>query len=210
MEATTANGLCTVRVRALPLPAQLASILDNHKDLLSRSFASEHDALRISSPTAADSGNADPEHGSSSNGCHDSRAGPQPDGAYTDSTGAVDSNGHSSAAADIHRPEHAQAEDLGLGRLSLLSKTAADSETSAGRRDQSSPPESWQAEQQHSSSAPQGSQGAAAQHRKSADIGQLRARLRAAAQDAGAGVDDLFRRAWMLGPHRVSRPWEIV
>ena len=209
VEATTANGLCTVRVRALPLPAQLASILDNHKDLLSRSFASEHDEPRTSSPAAADCGNADPEHGSSTNGCHDSLAGPQPDGAYTDSTGALDSNGHSSAAADSQRSEHAQAEDLALSSLSLLSNTAANSEASAGRRDQGSHPESQQAEQQHSSSAPEGSRGVAAQHRKSADIGQLRARLRAAAQDAGAGVDDLFRRAWMLGPHRVSLTWEI-
>ncbi|CAK0786123.1 hypothetical protein CVIRNUC_009336 [Coccomyxa viridis] len=204
VEATTANGLCTVRVRALPLPAQLASILDNHKDLLSRSFASEHDEPRTSSPAAADCGNADPEHGSSTNGCHDSLAGPQPDGAYTDSTGALDSNGHSSAAADSQRSEHAQAEDLALSSLSLLSNTAANSEASAGRRDQGSHPESQQAEQQHSSSAPEGSRGVAAQHRKSADIGQLRARLRAAAQDAGAGVDDLFRRAWMLGPHRAG------
>ena len=118
VEATTANGLCTLRVKALPLPAQLASMLDNHKDLLSK--------------------------------------------------------------------------------------------TDAGRRDQGScPPESQQVKQQHSSSAPEGAQGAAAHHRKSADIGQLRARLLAAAKEAGTGFEDLFRRAWMLGPRRVSSPWDV-
>ena len=209
MEATTANGLCTVRVRALPLPAQLASILDNHSDLLSRSFASEHDELRTSSPTAASRGNANPEHGSSFNGCHDSVAGPHPGGAYRDSTGAIYSNGHSSIAAESQKAEHAHAKDLGIGSLSLENNTAADSEASAGKRNRGSPPESQQAEQQHSSSAPEGSRGAAAHPRKSADIGQLRARLLAAAKEAGTGVEDLFRRAWMLGPHRVSSPGKL-
>lgn len=204
MEATTANGLCTVRVRALPLPAQLASILDNHKDLLSRSFANKHDEQKASPHATADRHDAAPEHGSSSNGCPDGLAGQQ-----LHSVGASDSNGHSSIAANSQKAEHAHAEDLGLGGLSLQRKSAADAETVAGRRDQGSPPGSQQAEQQHSSSAPEGSQGAA-QHRKSADIGQLRARLLAAAKEASTGVEELFRRAWMLGPHRVSSPWNVV
>lgn len=36
VEATTPNGACTLRVRAVPLPAALAMALDQHADLLAR------------------------------------------------------------------------------------------------------------------------------------------------------------------------------
>jgi hypothetical protein len=46
VEATTANGLCTIRVKAQPLPSQLASVLDAHVEVLRRALISEADAGR--------------------------------------------------------------------------------------------------------------------------------------------------------------------
>ena len=46
VEATTASGACTLRVRALPLPAALAAVLDQNADLLRLTVAGQQVGCR--------------------------------------------------------------------------------------------------------------------------------------------------------------------
>ena len=195
VEATTANGLCTIQVRALPLPAKLASILDNHEDLLRRTFASERDELAASNALQHDISAATQQHDSSA----------ALEQAPAASLAPVESNGHGSSAPELHSTAGTSDEPQ-LSSLTLEDKapdSASESASKAvGYGNSANPAGLVQSEQQHASSMG-AAQHDAAQRGKSADIGQLQSRLHAAAKEAGTAVEDLLQRAWMLGPRRV-------
>lgn len=197
VEATTANGLCTIRVRALPLPAQLASILDNHADLLMRTFASERDALAesnaLSHSNAGNIGNvSDSQHAGSA----------VPEQAPSAASEAAETNGHSSTRLDL---EGLKRSDAGLVASGLSLQDSASRSESAVQSSGTDPQPGSQQEQQqqHASSAGDLAR-SVARRGKSADIGQLQKALMAAAKEAGPPAEELLQRAWMLGPHRVS------
>ena len=181
VEATTANGLCSVRVKALPIPAQLASILGNHEDLLMRTFASERDDLA---------------HINSSPNQHASTAAPE------QASTAAESNGHSMAGSHSTSAAALSNGNLDLSSLSLTDEAAETASRTDSRGQEGAVAKQPEDDQQHASSAGDLEQSRADQV-KSADIGHLQDRLQAAAKEAGQPVQDLFQRAWMLGPHRV-------
>lgn len=195
VEATTANGLCTIRVRALPLPAKLASILDNHEDLLRRTFASERDELAASNALRHDISTAPQPYDISA----------APEQAPAASLAPIESNGHSSAPPELHSTG-GTSDELQFSNFTLEVKaphSASESASkAAGHGNSANPAGLVQNEQQHASSTG-GDQHDAAQRGKSADIGHLQSRLHAAAKEAGTAVEDLLQRAWMLGPRRV-------
>ena len=184
VEATTANGLCTLRVKAMPIPAQLASILGNHEDLLMRTFASERDDLA---------------HSNSSHGQRASSAAPEQAPMLS---AAAETNGHSKVGSESSSAPTGPSGDMDLSSLSLhdmTAETASHTESTGREGAAGKHPEE---DQQHASSAGDLEQ-SRAQQVKSADIGHLQDRLKAAAREAGQPVQGLFQRAWMLGPHRV-------
>ena len=195
VEATTANGLCTIRVRALPLPAKLASILDNHEDLLRRTLASERDELAASNALQHDISTATQPYDSSA----------APEQAPAASLAPVESNGHSSAAPELHSTGNTS-EEPQISNLTLEDKAPDSASESAGKAaghgNSTNPAGLEQSKQQHALSTG-ADQHDASQRGKSADIGQLQSRLHAAAKEAGTAVEDLLQRAWMLGPRRV-------
>ena len=181
VEATTANGLCTLRVKALPIPAQLAAILGNHEDLLMRTFASERDDLA---------------HSSSSPDQHASSASEQ-------ASITAESNGHSVAGSHSTSAAAGSSGNVDLSSLSLTENAAeSDSQTNSTGQEGTAAKQT-DSDQQHASSAG-GIEQSRADQVKSADIGHLQDRLQVAAKEAGQPVQDLFQRAWMLGPHRVT------
>ena len=188
IEATTANGLCTMRVRALPIPAQLASILGNHEDLLMRTFASERDDLATSNALLRSNG---------THGQHASSA--VPEQAHVPS----ERNGHHSAAAGGSNSAASPTGNPDLSSLSLHDSADESADLADSRSKTERERKHPDSEQQHPSSAGDLEQ-SRAQQVKSADIGHLQARLKAAAKEAGQAAQDIFQRAWMLGPHRVS------
>jgi hypothetical protein len=195
VEAITANGLCTIRVRALPLPAKLASILDNHEDLLRRTFASERDELAASNALQHDISRATQPYDSSA----------APEQAPAASLAPVESNGHSSAAPELCSTGGTSdgPQFLNLSLEDKAPDSASESASkAAGHRNSANPAGLVQSGQQHAASTG-GDQHGAAQRGKSADIGQLQSRLHAAAKEAGTAAEDLLQRAWMLGPRRV-------
>lgn len=186
VEATTANGLCTLRVKALPIPAQLASILGNHEDLLTRTFAGERDDLA---------------HSDGLHGQQASSAAPQQ---AAEMTAAADSNGHSENGTNGSSAPADPCNGPDLSSLSLHNKAAGAAGHVDGKgQEGAAAPAQSETDQQHASSAGDLEQ-SRAQQVKSADIGHLQKRLKAAAKEAGLPVQELFQRAWMLGPHRVS------
>ena len=185
VEATTANGLCTLRVKAMPIPAQLASILGNHEDLLMRTFASERDDL-------AQSNSAPGQHAGSG----------APEQALKPSA-AAESNGHSKAGSDSNSAPADLNGGVDLTSLSLQDNTPESGSHTESKGQQGKAGKHPEEDQQHASSAGDLEQ-SRAQQVKSADIGHLQDRLKTAAKEAGQPVQDLFQRAWMLGPHRVS------
>ena len=171
-----------MRVRALPIPAQLASILGNHEDLLMRTFASERDDLATSNALL---------HSNGTHGQHASSA--VPEQAHVPS----EHNGHSIAAAasPTANPD--------LSSLSLRDRVNESANLADSRPHTEKERKHLDGEEQHPSSSGDLEQ-SRAQQVKSADIGHLQARLKAAAKEAGQAAQDTFQRAWMLGPHRVS------
>ena len=182
VEATSANGLCTVRVKALPIPAQLASILGNHEDLLMRTFASERNDL------------------AHSNGSHDQHAS---SAAPEQASMTAESNGHSMAGSHSTSAAPGSNGNPDLSSLSLADKAADSASQTNSTGQEGTAAKQTDGDQQHASSAG-GIEQSRADQVKSADIGHLQDRLQAAAKEAGQPVQDLFQRAWMLGPHRVS------
>ena len=185
VEATTANGLCTLRVKALPIPAQLASILGNHEDLLMRTFAGERDDL------------------AHSNGLHGQPASSAAPQQAAEVTAVAESNGHSKAGPDSSSTPTGSCHRADLSSLSLHDKADEAAGHVKSKGQEGAAPAQPEADQQHASSAGDLEQ-SRAQQVKSADIGHLQDRLKAAAKEAGLPVQELFTRAWMLGPHRVS------
>lgn len=93
VEATTANGVCTIRIKALPLPSQLASLLDNNADVLQRAVTAEDSrTAKRRSPEAAG-------HISKS---ASSAAAPPDSLASGSAAAAAEANRHYAAPADPH------------------------------------------------------------------------------------------------------------
>jgi hypothetical protein len=134
VEATTANGLCTMRLRALPLPAAVASALDAHADALRRALVDT---------SSSSSRNASGEAAAAGTGAH-----AEPGGSSSGGGAAAYSNGHhagsvpadacSSAeqeAPGVDGDRHAsgEASSSGRGGLQEVAEQAAGAELDALR-----------------------------------------------------------------------------
>ncbi|CAL8464184.1 g3719 [Coccomyxa elongata] len=209
VEATTANGLCTLRVRALPLPSQVTSVLDNHSDLLQR---------LMDAPAAAAAAGIQntSSHGAAFPGRSPHQGAPQ-GGGLAEGVACL------SLSDDAQR----QASDASW----TLLNHPADSSAGGSREEPAAASDaSAQAELQQERSAPGGSSkqegapsaneagsssapaavghsngdGPAAAEGVAGDVEAFQGRLRAAADEAGTLAGALLQRAWLLGPKQVG------
>ena len=119
VEATTANGACTLRVAALPLPASVATALDQNDDLLRLAFA----AGKAAGAGAAQQQQREGQHG------HGQQQGEQQQEGGADAGGGMGAPGSDSLAAFGDRlrqtAEAAAQEGQHPGLLSLLQRAWA-------------------------------------------------------------------------------------
>lgn len=208
IEATTANGLCTLRVRALPLPSQVTSVLDNHSDLLQRlidapAAAAAAGMQHTSSHGAAFPGRSPhqgaPQGGGSAEGVaslllSDDAQRQASDASWTLLNYPADSSAggtREEPAATSHASAQAELQQEWSARGGSSKQEGA---PSANDGDSSSAP----AEEGHSNG-----DGAAAAEGVAGDVEAFRGRLRAAADEAGNLAGALLQRAWLLGPKQV-------
>lgn len=216
MEATTANGLCTLRVRALPLPSQVASVLDNNADLLRRLF----DAPSAAAPLAEAHGLS--SHGSAPTSPDQQRQVahgnvPSLEGLGLSESGGVEKHGLDGSWMLLNHP-------AGSSSANESSANGTHSEQTAAAQP---PAQSEQQPQEQGEHAPSGSgqqgsgqendsggvgsaaeksnreDGLMAAEGTAKDVETFRGRLRAAADEAGGSAEALLQRAWLLGPKQV-------
>ena len=186
VEATTANGLCTLRIRVVALPGAVAIALDENMDILRQTLLGA-EAADDSSGTCDDTPDdqADAAAGSS-NG-----PGEQHARAPTSNGGAADSQAAplSQAAAEGQTAAEGQAAELAAQPAQACSSDhdaeralrslALDAASTSG----------LDAEQAF---------------RKAGKLGALHKRLEAAATEAGGQALHHLQRVWALGPKRVG------
>lgn len=201
VEATTANGVCTLRVRALPLPSQVASVLDSHADLLRRLFDAP---VSASHPNAAHALDDAPEAASTSNGHVQEGAPPaglSESGASDTAPGSLSSQ----ASNAISSRARAGTEELVAGvqgsgiveqkqQEHRSGKSSTQQRSSSGRELCDSSAEDLRDSGEFIRQAAEG---------VARDVEAFRGRLRAAAEDAGGSAPALLQQAWMLGPKQV-------
>ena len=180
VEATTANGLCTLRIRAVALPGAVAIALDENMDIL-RQILLGAEAADDDSGTGDDSPNGQADApASSSNG-----SGEQHARAATSNGGAADSQAAplSQAAAEAQAAEAAaqpaEACSSKQDTERALRSLALDAASTSG----------LDAEQAF---------------RKAGKLGALHKRLEAAATEGGGQALHHLQRVWALGPKRVG------
>ncbi len=210
VEATTANGLCTLRVRALPIPSQVASALDNHADLLRRLF----DAPSASAPLAE--------------ACSAPSQGAAPASSEQNSEAA---QGDAVSLERLRLSENDGTERRSLDGSWTLLKHPAGSGANGSDKQRNAPedapeqqPQEGAQQVQSSSTQRKGEQhrngngagsaeaegrggsgkvASAAAEGAARDVDAFRSRLRAAANEAGASAETLLQQAWLLGPKQV-------
>ena len=205
----TANGLCTLRVRALPLPSQVTSVLDNHTDLLQR---------LIEAPATA--ATADMQDTRS---CGSTVLGPSPHqetpqgGALAEGVSGLSLEGdalrnasdaswtlldHPTGSAASQSPEQ-------LSAASHASALAEEEQTQRSAHAGASKQEvAVSAREAVASTAPVeeghgNGEGSVAVEGAAGDVEAFRGRLRAAVDEAGGSASALLQRAWLLGPRQV-------
>jgi len=115
-----------------------------------------------------------------------------------------ESNGHNTAAAAGSNSAASPTANPDFSSLSLHDRADESADLADSRPQTEREREHLDGEQQQHPSSAGDLEQSRAQQVKSADIGHLQARLKAAAKEAGLAAQDMFQRAWMLGPHRVS------
>ena len=204
----TANGLCTLRVRALPLPSQLTSVLDNHTDLLQR---------LIEAPATA--ATADMQDTRS---CGSTVLGPSPHqetpqgGALAEGVSGLSLEGdalrnasdaswtlldHPTGSAANQNQEQLPA----ASHASALAEEQTQRSAHAGASKQEN---AVSAREAVASTAPVeeghgNGEGSLAVEGAAGDVEAFRGRLRAAVDEAGGSGSALLQRAWLLGPRQV-------
>lgn len=216
VEATTANGLCTLRVRALPLPSQVASVLDNNADLLRRLF----DAPSAAAPLTEAHGLS--SQGSAPSSPHQQRQAAQGDvpsleGLRLSESGGVERPGLDGSWMLLNHPSGSSSANKSSANGTHSEQTAAaqppaQSEQQPQEQGQHAPSGSGQQESgQENDSGGVGSaaetsnreDGLMAAEGTAKDVETFRGRLRAAADEAGGSAEALLQRAWLLGPKQV-------
>ena len=181
VEATTANGLCTLRIRAVALPGAVAIALDENMDILRQTLLGA-EAADDSSGTGDDSPNGQADAAaSSSNGPGEEHA-----QAATSNGGAAEGQAApgGQAAAEgqaAHHPAAQPAEACSSEQDTerALRSLALDAASTSG----------LDADQAF---------------RKAGKLGMLHKRLEAAAAEAGGQALHHLQRVWALGPKRVG------
>ncbi len=204
----TANGLCTLRVRALPLPSQVTSALDNHTDLLQRLFeapapAVAADVQNIGSRGATLSGHS--PHRETAQG-----------GALAEGLSGLslkgDAQRHASDASWtlLDHPtgsaaSRSQEQPPAASLASALAEEEQERSAHAGASKQEVAPSASKAERSSAlvEEGHSNGEGSIAVQGAAGDVEAFRGRLRAAVDEAGGSGSALLQRAWLLGPRQV-------
>ena len=180
VEATTANGLCTLRIRAVALPGAVATALDENLDILRQTLLGA-EATDDGSATGDDSPNGQPDAAAScSNGPVEQHAqaatsnGGAAEGQAT-AEGQAATQGHTTEPAAQPAVPGSSDQDTERALRSLALDAASTSGLDADQAFQ-----------------------------KAGKLGALHTRLEAAATEAGGQALHHLQRVWALGPKRVG------
>ena len=196
VEATTANGLCTVRVAALPLPAAVASVLDGAGDVLRRSLLVRRDGSR---QPVLDSRAAQHAHSSTAEACCSSSNGaaeeaPASQSQHAQPDGAAGTLGSSEGGERMNRDVHA-------GSVPTNGATVEPGLPEPAGRHR---PVSQGADEEADSSGHVYLEADEVAAEAGSELSSLQQRLHAAVAEAGGDAAELLRRAWLLGPKQVG------
>lgn len=186
VEATTANGLCTLRIRAAALPGAVAIALDENMDILRQTL--------LGAEAADDSGGAGDD---SPNGQADATA-PSSNGPGEQRAPAATSNGGAadSGAAPVSQ---AAAEGQAATEGQAAEPAAQPAEACSSSQDTERALRSLALDAASTSGLD-----ADQAFRKAGKLGALHERLEAAAVEAGGQALHHLQRVWALGPKRVG------